>query len=118
MANMFHLVEKEPGKNKRNHIKNHGYPANDEIIPDLLGWLRDINWPGSLTIAEYVRGIGETLLQYLPDVFTSDDDIWIGWVISKVIHYWPEDLREKAREIAVKYERPFLEEVNDPQSEN
>jgi Domain of unknown function (DUF5071) len=94
-------------------IKNQGYPANNEIISDLLAWLRDINWPGALTIAEYLRGIGEPLLEYLPEVFSSNDDIWIGWIRSEVIEFWPKELQIKAREISVKYGRLILEEAND-----
>ncbi|MGM0714303.1 DUF5071 domain-containing protein [Brevibacillus parabrevis] len=92
------------------YMKSQSYPATAELIPELLEWLRDINWPGAMTIAEYVRELGEPLLEYLPEVFSSNDDIWIGWLRSEVIAFWPEELQQKAEEIGKKYGRFTLEQ--------
>lgn len=87
------------------------YPTENSLIPSLLRWLQDLNWPGAIVIADHLVQIGEPLLKYLPEVFASNDEDWIENVIFSIVEYWPLELQEKVKEIAHNYEviiPPFI----------
>ncbi|CAM3054870.1 DUF5071 domain-containing protein [Hathewaya histolytica] len=59
-----------------------GYPKIREVIPGLLRWLQDINWPGSNIVMEVLGTIPKhVFIPYLEDAviesLSEDDDIWI-----------------------------------------
>lgn len=62
-----------------------GYPAVDPILPDLLEWLQDMNWPVAQSLAPFLASIGEPLIPHLKKIFESDDVIWKAWIVSRVI---------------------------------
>ena len=50
-----------------------------KIIPylsELLEWLKDINWPVALPIAERLSSVGYEIVPYLDAVLKQDDAIW------------------------------------------
>lgn len=62
-----------------------GYPAVEPILPDLLQWLQDMNWPVAGQIAGLVVPIGAPLAPHVRRVLDSGDDGWKYWIISCVI---------------------------------
>jgi hypothetical protein len=62
-----------------------GYPAVDPILPDLLEWLQDMNWPVAQSLAPFLASIGEPLIPHLKKIFESNDVIWKGWIVSRII---------------------------------
>jgi len=63
-------------------LKNIGYPRNHKVIPDLMAWLQDMNWPGAEIIMEILESIDrKTLIPYIEDSLekAADDDdfLWI-----------------------------------------
>ncbi len=79
-----------------------GYPAVDPILPDLLEWLQDYNWPVSRVLEPFLKTVGLPLVPHLRAVLESDDDIWKHWVILCIIKGNPE-----VREVL----RPELERI-------
>jgi hypothetical protein len=49
--------------------------------PVLLEWLKDMNWPGAIEIAEYLRSCEFGLVEPIRHVLASGDSIWIRWVL-------------------------------------
>ena len=68
-----------------------GYPRIKDIIPDLLRWLQDINWPGAYEIAKLLASIGKPVVPYIKDILRGTDDTWQLWVIKYVIDEWPKE---------------------------
>ncbi len=67
-----------------------GYPAVAPILPELLSWIADMNWPIAEVIAPFLASIGEPLAPHIERVFETDDDVWKGWIIHYVIGESPQ----------------------------
>jgi hypothetical protein len=62
-----------------------GYPAVEPILPDLLRWLQDMNWPIARKLAEFIAGIGAPVAPHLRMIFAGNDNTWKYWLIGDVI---------------------------------
>ena len=81
-----------------------GYPAVESVLPSLLEWMQDINWPVAQTLAPFLASIGKPLIPHLSKIFETDDEIWKAWVISGIV--------EESPELAFAF-RKYLERVAD-----
>lgn len=66
-------------------LKNINYPRIEPIIPGLIRWLQDMNWPGSSIILELLASIeGSTLIRYIEESLNEakneEDYIWISGI--------------------------------------
>ncbi|MDO5625187.1 MAG: DUF5071 domain-containing protein [Pseudomonadota bacterium] len=62
-----------------------GYPAVASVLPELLTWLQDMNWPVARVLAPFLAGIGAPLEISVREVLDGTDHIWKYWVIREVI---------------------------------
>ena len=60
-----------------------GYPAVAPVLPDLLEWLQDCNWPASGPIADFLESIPEQTAPLIWDVLS-----WEGPRLEVLVH-WP-----------------------------
>jgi len=51
------------------------------IIPELLKWLQDINWPISGEITKLLLTVPEESLPYVLEVLNGQDDVWKAWCL-------------------------------------
>lgn len=67
-----------------------GYPRVNSILPGLLEWIQDINWPGASRIADFLREIRDPLIPYIKNVINHhrQDTEWIGWIFEMIIDHW------------------------------
>ncbi|WP_268624634.1 DUF5071 domain-containing protein [Paenibacillus alvei] len=72
-----------------------GYPRVHKILPDLLEWLMDINWPGANRISEFLVSIREPLIPSIKEALISNDMMWKYWIIDCVLLKWSVDLVEQ-----------------------
>jgi hypothetical protein len=79
-----------------------GFPAIEPILPHLLMWLQDRNWPISESVASFLRSIGEPLTDPIRQVLRSWDDIWKYSVLTTLVKTGPPRLRQ---ELAVELQR-------------
>ena len=86
-----------------------GYPAVELVLPNLLEWLQDINWPVARTLAPFLASIGEPLIPHLRKIFATDDEIWKAWVLSSIV--------EDSPVLALEF-REYLEGLVSESSEN
>jgi hypothetical protein len=74
-------------------LKNIGYPRVRQVLPEILEWLQDLNWPGATEVAEFLLTIGRPLVPYVRD--------------------WPRDLvAEIQNELLVVARRWDIEGIN------
>ena len=59
-----------------------GYPTIIPILPDLLEWLQDANWPVARTVAPLLAKAGPEIAPHLRAILNSDDDVWKYWVVT------------------------------------
>jgi hypothetical protein len=69
-----------------------GPEAAISILPELLEWIQDMNWPVALPLSEYLVTIGEPLIPHLRKILTSDDHWWIYSVLLHIVEDLPVEL--------------------------
>ncbi len=74
-----------------------GYPAVAPVLPELLEWLQDCNWPISGSISIFLASIGEPVIPHIRHVFGGNDGIWKYWCIAALIRKMPRALAETLR---------------------
>jgi len=67
-----------------------GYPAVAPVLPSLLEWLQDLNWPVARILAPFLAGIGAPLETHLREILGGADLTWRYSVIQGVIAKSPE----------------------------
>jgi hypothetical protein len=67
-----------------------GYPAVTPVLPALLDWLRDMNWPVARVLGPFLASIGAPLAGNLREILDGTDLSWKYWVIREVIAQSPE----------------------------
>ncbi|WP_239616865.1 DUF5071 domain-containing protein [Cohnella mopanensis] len=67
-----------------------GYPRVNVILPGLLVWLQDLNWPGAMRIADFLSEIGDPIVPHVRDVLKKhkEDEVWIYWLFEQIIDKW------------------------------
>jgi hypothetical protein len=89
-----------------------GWPAVEPVLPQLLEWLQDYNWPVSRVLAPFLATIGAPVVPYLRPILAGDDPIWSYWVVAAVVAEAPlavvEGLRQDLERLA---ESPSAREV-------
>ena len=66
-----------------------GYPLIAPILPDLLQWLQDCNWPVAHVLAPFLASIGEPLVPHVANVMEGDDYVWKYWMIGAIMRHSP-----------------------------
>jgi hypothetical protein len=62
-----------------------GYDRLLPIMPRILEWLQDINWPVARVIQPFLVDIGAPLAPYVRDVLFTDDELWKFFVLDHVV---------------------------------
>src|SRR5215213_9584323 len=53
-----------------------GYPAVEPILPELLEWIQDSNWPVARVLAPFLGSIGTPLIPHIRKSLATDDTLW------------------------------------------
>jgi len=69
-----------------------GYPAVAPVLPLLLEWIQDMNWPVARVLGPFLGSIGAPIADAVRPILNGSDDIWKYWVIGQVLAKSP-DLR-------------------------
>src|SRR5580704_8988639 len=72
-----------------------GYPAVAPVLPDLLMWLQDFNWPVSRPISDFLATIPEPMAPHIRDVLQGNDLMWKYWCIHVLISKMPREVAEQ-----------------------
>lgn len=57
-------------------LRDLGYPAVAPVIPHLLEWIQDPNWPISRHVSGFLASIGDPVIPAIKEVLRGSDDIW------------------------------------------
>ena len=61
-----------------------GYPAVVPVLPELMVWLQDMNWPVAEIVAPFLATIGLPLVPHIRQVLATDDEAWKMWVMQEL----------------------------------
>jgi hypothetical protein len=67
-----------------------GYPAVEPLLPQIVGWMQDLNWPVAQVFQPFLASIGLPLAPHVRSVLATEDDIWKYWVLLGVVRNSPE----------------------------
>jgi hypothetical protein len=62
-----------------------GYPAVAPILPELVEWLQDYNWPVAHILAPFLASIGNPLLPEIRRVLKTQDQVWKYWLLTCLV---------------------------------
>jgi hypothetical protein len=68
-----------------------GYPAVAPILPELMAWLKDYNWPVAHILVPFLASIGAPMAPHIWHVLKTDDVVWKYWIIQVIIPSLPTD---------------------------
>jgi len=67
-----------------------GYPTVAPLLPDLLEWLQDGNWPVAHVIGPFLASIGAPLTEEVRRILQGQDHLWRYWILLCVVAHSPE----------------------------
>lgn len=71
-------------------IQELGYPAVEEILPQIMEWLQDSNWPVAKELNEFIISVGTPIAPYIKNILNGDDETWKYFILSSVVRNSPE----------------------------
>ena len=95
------------------HLVSVGYPQVEPVMPQILEWLQDPNWPVAQVFRPFVASIGAPLAPHVLSILLTDDGGWKHSVLSGVVAESPElvaCLRPELERIALS---PTADEVQE-----
>lgn len=84
IENIKDLIPKNKGDlSTAEKLTNYSYDDVKEIIPNLLEWLQDFNWPVAKPVSEYLESINDKITTDLLSILRSnEDEVWKYWIIT------------------------------------
>lgn len=73
-------------------LSNFSYEEIKPIIPELMEWIQDMNWPVSHPVADYLISVSENLTDEILKVLEGDDEMWKYWCIGVFGFYSKKEL--------------------------
>lgn len=73
-------------------VKQLGMLSNNElkeILPELLEWIQDGNWPISKSVEDLLLRFGEELIPHIQNVFKTRDSTWEYFMLTGLISRLP-----------------------------
>lgn len=61
-----------------------GFPALNPVLPDLLAWLQDMNWPVAPSMVELLSTSGSEIVPHVRAALASGDAIWTYWLLTRL----------------------------------
>jgi len=68
------------------------------LLPNLLEWIQDMNWPVAPSVLELLLTFPEEIVPHVQDVLFSDDDNWKWFALHFLVIELPEESRVPFRE--------------------
>jgi len=86
------LFDKSLWDNASDLLLEIGYPRVRHILYELLSWLQNMNWPGSITVSKLLVSVGGPLVPHIKRAFKIRDSIWHYWILIYVVANWDSEL--------------------------
>jgi len=91
-----------------------GYQAMKPVMPDVLFWFQDGNWPVSHVLQELFTSADDDVVPHLRSIFSSGDVLWVYWVLLCVVPKLPQSVRAllvaDLQVLATTTDKEFVEE--------
>jgi hypothetical protein len=79
-------------KDKHDHhsvkrLNQFSFEQLEPIMPDLLEWLQDMNWPIGRAMADFLQPHVDRLTPEIIKIFRTDDGMWKFWVLVSLLRH-------------------------------
>ena len=68
------------------------------LLPSLLEWIQDMNWPVAPSILKLLLTFPEEIVPHVQDVLSSDDDNWKWFILHFLVIELPVESRVQFKE--------------------
>jgi hypothetical protein len=62
-------------------LVNYSYEQVKPIIPNLLEWIQDMNWPVAGPVSNYLEGIAKYITSDIIEILRGNDPTWKYWCL-------------------------------------
>lgn len=98
------------------NLCHYSYVEVKEIVPELLEWLQDMNWPVARYVADYLLTILDSIENEILKILKGNDLIWIDWVLVVFgMHVDSNDVKNEIIRLAISpnenEKKEFLDET-------
>ncbi|MEW9110016.1 MAG: DUF5071 domain-containing protein [Cytobacillus gottheilii] len=84
------------------------------LLPALMEWMQDINWPIAREVAQLLLTCPEDIIHLIKIVLTTDDEPWKYWCLEYLVKEMPEELRAEFKEDLIRIaENPTVGEKDE-----
>lgn len=75
-----------------NQLKNLSREELVLLLPGLMEWVQDMNWPIAEEVSELLLTCPDEIIPLIKDVLVTNDDIWKYWCLIILVEKLPKDL--------------------------
>lgn len=94
MKNYTEYLPRDKHDSERvNQLKNLSREELVLLLPGLMEWIQDMNWPIAEEVAELLLTYPDEIVPLIKDVLVTNDDIWKYWCLIKLVKKLPKDLK-------------------------
>jgi hypothetical protein len=68
------------------------------LLPSLLEWIQDMNWPVAPSVLELLLTFPEEIVPHVQDVLSSEDDNWKWFILHFLVIELPVESRVQFKE--------------------
>lgn len=79
-----------------------GFPGLNPVLPDLLAWIQDANWPVAPHVASLLSNASNEILPHIKTILASQDGSWKYWTIELVLKNIDSDILAELRDDLVR----------------
>ena len=78
---------------RMNYIKKMDRSEIRPLLPGLMEWLQDLNWPIATEVVELLLTFPNEIVPLVKDVLATNDPVWKYWCLECVVKGLPVELR-------------------------
>lgn len=68
-------------------LKELSFEQIKPIVPELLEWLQDMNWPIARPIANILEPFADKMVPEIIKIFKTNDGVWKMWVLRNITRH-------------------------------
>lgn len=112
MKNYTEYLPRDKHDSERvNQLKNLSREEIVLLLPGLMEWIQDMNWPIAEEVSELLLTYPDEIVPLIKEVLATNDDVWKYWCLIILVKRLPEDLRMQFKKDLIRLaESPTAEE--------
>jgi len=112
MKNYTEYLPRDKHDSERvNQLKNLSREELVLLLPGLMEWIQDMNWPIAEEVSELLLTYPDEIVPLIKEVLATNDDVWKYWCLIILVKRLPEDLRMQFKKDLIRLaESPTAEE--------